>query len=239
MNQEFGFIYIATNLINGKQYVGQTMRKLKERIAGHKCGKKKRVCLLTRAIKKYGIENFKWVSFSCPEEDLDWTESFLIKELNTQTPNGYNLESGGNINKHLSEDTKKKMRENHADFSGENHPQYGKSNPATSERNRKRIGILNPNFGKHWSKETTQKMSESKKGKKYSLEHNKNLSLARIGKFCGEKCPTSILKNEDVLKIKKLINEKELSLTKIAKIFNISVGNIWKIKVGIIWKEVL
>ena len=35
MNQENGIIYIATNLINRKQYVGQTINSLKERKRGH------------------------------------------------------------------------------------------------------------------------------------------------------------------------------------------------------------
>jgi group I intron endonuclease len=107
MHQKVGTIYITTNLVNGKQNIGQTTRNLKRRMWEHKNGG----YLLHKAIKKYGFENFKVISFSCPEENLDWTETFLIKELNTQSPNGYNLQDGGHKNKHQHEISKQKMSE--------------------------------------------------------------------------------------------------------------------------------
>jgi group I intron endonuclease len=107
MDKNCGIIYIVINLQNGKQYIGQTSRNLKQRIYEHETYK---YCpLIDSAIKKYGTENFKWIFFSCPEKDLDWTESFLIKELNTITPNGYNLDSGGQKNKHHHEITKQQI----------------------------------------------------------------------------------------------------------------------------------
>jgi group I intron endonuclease len=106
INQKSGIIYIIINLINGKQNIGQTTRSLKKRIGEHK----KDGYLLSKAIRKYGIENFKVISFSCPEEDLDWTETFLIKELKTQVPNGYNLQPGGSKYKHHHKITKRKMK---------------------------------------------------------------------------------------------------------------------------------
>jgi group I intron endonuclease len=140
MNQKLGTIYIATNIINGKQYVGQTIRDLKERIYGHK---NKSTCpIIHSAIKKYGFENFKWISFSCPEEEMDWQEIFLIKELNTLAPNGYNLDSGGHKNKHHHESTKEKIRE-------------------------MKIGKPGTNLGKIFSKEHRRKISESKRGEKH------------------------------------------------------------------------
>ena len=46
-------IYKITNNINNKIYIGQTTRTLEERIAEHK---RKRNPLISKAIKKYGIE---------------------------------------------------------------------------------------------------------------------------------------------------------------------------------------
>lgn len=164
-----GIIYIATNLCNGKQYVGQTTQKLQERIRQH--NKNNSGCIiLYKAIKKYGIENFKWVSHSCPENDLDWQETFLIKELNTLTPNGYNLESGGHKNKHHHEITKQKIsgKNNHnfgkiptketkekmsLSHKGKNNPMFGK------------LGKKNHMFGKHLSKKTKDKISKIKENK--------------------------------------------------------------------------
>jgi hypothetical protein len=54
---KFGIIYVATNLINNKQYVGQTSRKLYERKSNHK--NEKNTFPIHLAIKKYGINNFK------------------------------------------------------------------------------------------------------------------------------------------------------------------------------------
>jgi group I intron endonuclease len=155
MEEKFGTIYIPTNLINGKQYVGQTTTKLNKRINSHKNNKSNYP--FTNAIKKYGIENFKIISFSCPEEDLDWIEEFLIKELNTLLPNGYNLDSGGNKNKHLAESTKEKIRINHL---GKHASRETKNKMSIS-----RIGDKNPRFGKPHSETSLQKMRDKKKGK--------------------------------------------------------------------------
>lgn len=55
------FIYVITNQINGKQYVGKTTGTIKDRFRSHICDSKKRKCEkrpLYNAMRKYGIENF-------------------------------------------------------------------------------------------------------------------------------------------------------------------------------------
>lgn len=138
MEPKDGTIYIATNLLNGKQYVGQTIKPLKTRISSHTHAD--RCKLIYRAIKKYGIENFKWISFSCPIQEMDWQEVFLIKEMNTMEPNGYNLDSGGNKQKQRSGSTKQLIAEKAKERykNKENHPNFGKLDPQLSERNKKR-----------------------------------------------------------------------------------------------------
>ena len=88
-------IYIITNKINGKNYVGQTTRTLNERIAEH------RSCIKTaigKAIQKYGWENFEVVVIEeCTTiEQLNEREKFWIAKYNSIAPNGYNLTEGGN-----------------------------------------------------------------------------------------------------------------------------------------------
>ena len=55
-----GYIYKITNLVNGKSYVGQTIRTIEERWKQHIKDSKgnKDDFYLHRAIRKYGKENF-------------------------------------------------------------------------------------------------------------------------------------------------------------------------------------
>ena len=75
-----------------------------------------------------------------------------------------------NWGKHWSEEVKEKMRNNHADFSGEKHPMFG------------RIGEKNPLFGTHLSEETKQKISKINKGRKHSDETKRKISNSHKGK---------------------------------------------------------
>ncbi len=90
-------VYLATNKVNGKQYVGQTIRSLEERWKDH-C-RVKDDNYFHRAIHKYGAENFTLEVIDTAEsgEALDEKEIFWIKKLNTLFPNGYNLKEGGAV----------------------------------------------------------------------------------------------------------------------------------------------
>lgn len=73
-------IYVLKNKINGKQYVGQTTRNLKQRIAEHKSSKD--TCI-GQAIHKYGLENFEIsIIEKCKTiEELNEREIFLIENI--------------------------------------------------------------------------------------------------------------------------------------------------------------
>jgi hypothetical protein len=82
-------IYMTTNIINNKSYVGKdNTNKPKYMGSG---------LLLKQAIKKYGIENFKKeiLEYCDTITILNEKEIFWIKEKNTISPNGYNLTPGG------------------------------------------------------------------------------------------------------------------------------------------------
>lgn len=101
-------IYLITNLVNGKLYVGQTIRSIEERWKNHTDD-----IVVDRAIKKYGVKNFKIEQIlSCSsQKELDFWENFLIKLLDTKNPNiGYNIKDGGASGAH-SEETKKLISE--------------------------------------------------------------------------------------------------------------------------------
>ena len=99
------FVYITTNLINGKQYVGSHN--------GQKEGYMGSGVLILKAIKKYGPKNFRREIL---EENLSIEESRLneekyIKKYNTLQPNGYNISPTGGLGIYgcHSENTKRKI----------------------------------------------------------------------------------------------------------------------------------
>ena len=108
-----GIIYLITNLINGKQYIGQTT---KIHLFNDYWGSG---LLIKRAINKYGKENFKKEILKDninSKLELDIFEKQYIQQYNTLIPIGYNISIGGNggnlgpiINKIISKKKKGKI----------------------------------------------------------------------------------------------------------------------------------
>jgi group I intron endonuclease len=127
-----GSIYACYNLINGKVYVGQSW-DFKSRIKHHKSSSKninsKRYkSKFYNAARKYGWKNFEFIILIDnieTQEDLDSWEIYFIKFLDSMNT-GYNLTEGGQGGK-VSEETRKKMSENHANVFGDKNPFYGKT----------------------------------------------------------------------------------------------------------------
>jgi group I intron endonuclease len=90
-------IYKATNKINGKCYIGQTIATLEVRIKRHN-NAKNRNTHFSKAIKKYGIDIFKWtiLEFCYSEEELNEKEQWYIKYFKSFGEDGYNMCKGGN-----------------------------------------------------------------------------------------------------------------------------------------------
>lgn len=93
-----GFIYVITNDVNGKQYVGKTTTTIEQRFQEHlseynriRCEKRP----LYAAMNKYGIEHFSIKQLEeCDLSILSEREQFWIKQLNT-FHFGYNATYGG------------------------------------------------------------------------------------------------------------------------------------------------
>lgn len=88
------YVYLITNKLNGKQYVGFTTRAVSIRWKEHCEGSKG---ALHAAIRKYGVESFE-VETVFQSEELDLAlvaEEIWIEELDTLVPNGYNIREGG------------------------------------------------------------------------------------------------------------------------------------------------
>lgn len=118
-------IYKITNIINGKMYVGQTIHSLEKRFKDH-C-KKSKCRGIHSAIIKYGPSNFKVEVIETVDclEKLNDREVFWIKELNTISPNGYNLCSGGNNGRIIAEETRNLLASKVLGKFGDSHPAYG------------------------------------------------------------------------------------------------------------------
>lgn len=257
-------IYLRTNLVNGKQYVGQA-NDFKQREYDWKCLKNHYAGkLIYNARKKYGLENFKTeVLRECKTKDeLNEWEKYYIKTLNTKVPNGYNLTDGGEgtlgvivsdetrkkmsdvkKGRHVSEETKKKISEaKKGKYVGESSPMYGRKRPEFAEKMK---GENNPFFGKTHTQDTIDKIIKANKGK---TPYNKGKTLEELfGKekadFLKKKAINNAYKviqcdlNENVIKIWE--NAKEAS-----KILNLEYTNInkcikgkYKTAHGFIWKR--
>jgi group I intron endonuclease len=106
-----GYIYLITNTVTGKKYVGQTIQNdIQARWNQHKNPSKASLgYYIQKAFTKYGIDNFKFqIICICFDEACNQMEMEYIKKFNTLAPNGYNLREGGNNSKHHPETNKKK-----------------------------------------------------------------------------------------------------------------------------------
>jgi len=88
-----GIIYFASNKVNSKVYVGQTVNSIKQRIRLHLESNSE--SYFKRALKKHGLEGFVFGSIEYPVKKLNDMEIYWIKILNTKSSSGYNLTIGG------------------------------------------------------------------------------------------------------------------------------------------------
>jgi group I intron endonuclease len=83
-------IYVATNQITGKKYVGQTTKTLEKRMNQHLVAANNgSTTKFHQALRQYGFENFIWDEVPCFLGDLNTSEKYLIKQYNT-IEEGYN-----------------------------------------------------------------------------------------------------------------------------------------------------
>ena len=90
-----GYIYIITNDINNKVYIGQTINPLNVRFREHINKSKHHRSKFYNAIQKYGEEHFRIRAIEeCDAKLLNEKEKFYIKKHNS-FHNGYNSTLGG------------------------------------------------------------------------------------------------------------------------------------------------
>ncbi len=93
-----GYIYLITNLVDGKKYVGLT-KLIEKRWVEHKSAAKRGVNYpLYRAMRKHGVENFAIASIEVvdgTQSDLFAAEIRQVAANDCLAPKGYNLTPGG------------------------------------------------------------------------------------------------------------------------------------------------
>jgi len=206
-------IYKIENIANGKVYIGQSSW-LKKRMSVHVCklrnGTHNNVHL-QRSWNKYGEDSFRFdIVEKCDADRLDEREIYWIDSFDSYR-NGYNqtIGGGGNRGYTYSDEVKQKMRNHHADVSGENNPMYGKNikDYMTEEKYRKwrkAIAQNRPSMkGIPKKRESVIKQSQSLKeyykshkhpslGKKRSPEITQRVLETRIKneniKYYGDSC---------------------------------------------------
>lgn len=204
------FIYVTENKVDGKLYIGQHSCSYDKQFTDGYLGSGR---ALLRAIKKYGKQNFERIIIEYAEskEELNELESKYVTEEIIEDRNFYNMQTGGKQNLLLSNETRKKMSENHWDCAGKNHPMYGKHHSEDAIKkmstagkgrtpwNKGLKGVLTSwnkgghlteeqkkhlseiNKGKHHTEETKKKISQLGKGRKMSAESRRKISETLMG----------------------------------------------------------
>ena len=189
-----GFIYLTTNLVNGKIYIGRSEFSENKRHnaiylgSGHK---------FKIAFKKYGRKNFKRkiLRLCFTEHELTVWEHVYIKKYHSQDKNiGYNI-ADGDVN--TSEYNPMKNPEVY-----EKSKKANRRTTRNKEYRKKQSEIMIEYFkthegtfkGKHHTEESKKKMSEKHKGRPAhnkgipaSEEQKRKQSEAMKGKYVGEK----------------------------------------------------
>lgn len=173
-------IYIITNKINNKQYIGQSLN-CKARSQMH-LRSKGGAPILYNALKKYGKENFEVEIIAYPgisQLALDAVEKWKIKQYNTIAPYGYNIRDGGSGG---GLDTEKTKQKKSIAKKGKNNPMFGYQ--FSNETKKKIAASLT---GRKASEETKKKQSLSMTGKKHSAETLEKISNSSKGINKGKK----------------------------------------------------
>lgn len=208
-----GYIYMYTNNITNKSYIGQTIN-LKKRKQSHE--NSKRNDEFHKALREYGADNFSFIILEKilgidkkeVKTKLNELEINLISKYNTRHPNGYNLSKGGEGCKDriLTKEHKRKISEsNKGRILTEEHKR--KLHQKRSKETCKRIGESKKgqipwNKGLKTDKKVIEKQVKARqwfynsggpnKGKKMSEEQKKKLSIAHTGKHLSEEAKNKL-----------------------------------------------
>lgn len=158
------FVYLVTNITNGKRYAGQHSgnnlnRYWKSCICAALGGSKSKPALYN-SVRKHGSENFiiEPLIIVHKKEEMNFYESFLIREFDLRnSEKGYNLTDGGEgtPGRKMSEENRIKLSER---MKGK---KYGLGHKMTEEN---KVKLLAVHIGMKHTEEACRKISEGHKG---------------------------------------------------------------------------
>lgn len=190
-------VYLVTNLLNGKVYVGRTIHAIHTRWIQH-CHDARRGgrSYLHRAIRKYGRASFATsVLAACFSlDELYAQEAHFIKLLDSCNPRrGYNRTFGGDGCTPTAEVRQQMSRAHKGIKLSEEHRQrisLSHVGLSPSKETRAKISLAHKGkqhtLGKHHSEQTKVKISLSNLGQRRSAQTKANLRRARQGRRIGE-----------------------------------------------------
>ncbi len=160
-------IYLARNTLNGKVYIGQTVKSLRERMGDHRRsalvhGSR---CHFHAAIRKYGFAAFEWKTLECVllREALNPAERYWIRLYHSTDPRrGYNNTHGGDSFE-FTEEAKRKIG-----LAGKGRRI---SEARKAELRSLMAGAGNPFHGEHHTEEAKAKNRAAHVGRKLRPEH--------------------------------------------------------------------
>lgn len=172
-------IYIITNTINGKVYIGQS-KDIANRWRKHKYNLRRNIHTnshLQSAFNIDGEDSFKFDTLEeCTKELRNDREVYWINYYKATDSNyGYNYQSGGCGRQTIADETKQKISK-------------GLTGRPVSEETRKKIG--NANRGKKASAELSAKLSAQRKGRKAwnkGIPQSEEQKLAHSKRMTGRK----------------------------------------------------
>jgi group I intron endonuclease len=204
----YGRIYLITNTVNGKYYVGQTIRTLQRRWYAHTTGTKTGCKYVRSAIDKHGPENFiiEELVTADSREDLNLLEKLWILALRSfDRVIGYNLTFGGReeapteeTRKRMSESAKKRFtdpvernRISEATKKGQGYPEVRRQMSASAKKRTddpsERLKRSERMLRKYEDPAVRQKTSESTKKAMSSPEIRQKLSDSAKARHTREK----------------------------------------------------
>lgn len=160
------------NSVNGKVYVGQSKNPDERKKMHWYFANKNSKHHLYHSMHCHGSENFSFdIIEECEDHLADDREKFWISFYDARDPNkGYNLESGGQGGKNLSDETKKKISES---LKGKKFSEERCKNISQAIK-----GKPKPNLRKENNPKRSEAISKSLTGRSLSEEHKAAVSAS-------------------------------------------------------------